>query len=101
MFSATVAQKPTMPVSDGMKKRTNSAVVWNLLGVFSTGPSPPALPVIHSSSNSPMPSRNGAPTPSRNLMVSMPRHTTHMFSAPECEEADPHTSREIRRPAAT
>ena len=38
MFSATVAQKPTMPVSDGMKKRKNSAVVWNLLGALSTGP---------------------------------------------------------------
>src|SRR6516225_12250762 len=54
MFSATVAQNPTIPVSDGMKKRMNSAVDWNLLGALSTGPSPPALPVIHQSSNRPM-----------------------------------------------
>src|SRR6516164_5869009 len=46
IFSATVAQNPTIPVSAGMKKRTNSAVLWNLLGVRSTGPNPPALRVI-------------------------------------------------------
>src|ERR1035438_3241006 len=44
MLSATVAQKPTMPVSDGIKKRRNSALVRNLLGALSTGPRPPALP---------------------------------------------------------
>src|ERR1035437_7879285 len=80
MLSATVAQKPTMPVSDGIKKRRNSAVVGNLLGARSTGPSPPALPVIHHKSRRPMPSMNGAPMPSRNLMVSMPRQMTAMLS---------------------
>src|ERR1051325_482402 len=79
MLSATVAQKPTMPVRDGMKKRMKSAVEWNLLGALSTGPRPPALPVIHQSSSSPMPSMNGAPMPSRNLMVSMPRQMTNML----------------------
>ena len=34
MLSATVAQNPTMPVSDGTKKRKNSPVVWNLLGAL-------------------------------------------------------------------
>src|SRR5881227_2953967 len=79
MFSATVAQKPTIPVNDGMKKRKNSALVWNLLGVFSTGPRPPALPVTQKKSSKPTASRNGAPTPSSQRMVSMPFHTTHML----------------------
>jgi hypothetical protein len=34
MFNAHVAQKPTMAVSDGMKKRMNAPVVWNLLGAL-------------------------------------------------------------------
>src|SRR5436305_11893077 len=79
MFSATVAQKPTMPVSDGIKKRINSALVWNLLGVLSTGPRPPALPVTHHKSSRPTANRNGAPTPSSQRMVSMPFHTTHIL----------------------
>jgi len=81
MFSATVAQKPTIPVSEGMKKRTNSPVVLNLLGLLNTGPSPPALRVIHQSSKSPIPSMKGAPMPSRNLIVSMPRQITAMLSS--------------------
>src|ERR1017187_10018125 len=32
MFSATVAQKPTMPVSAGTKKRRNAALSRNRLG---------------------------------------------------------------------
>src|SRR2546430_1990276 len=80
MFNATVAQKPTMPVSDGTKKRKNSPFVLNLLGVLSTGPKPPALRVIHHKSKSPTPSMNGAPMPSRNLIVSIPRQMTNMFN---------------------
>jgi len=86
MLSATVAQKPTMPVSEGMKKRRNSAVLWNLLGALSTGPRPPALPVIHHRRRSPIPSMKGAPMPSRNLMVSMPRQMTAMFSAQKAKK---------------
>src|SRR3989442_8940863 len=80
MLSATVAQKPTMPVSDGMKKRTNSRVVWNLLGELRTGPKPPASDVIHHNISRPTESMNGAATPSRILIVSIPRQTTSMFS---------------------
>src|SRR6185436_4949188 len=80
MLSATVAQKPTMPVSDGIKNRTNSAVVWNLLGALRTGPKPPASDVIHHSMSKPTASMNGAATPSSTLMVSMPCQTTSMFS---------------------
>src|SRR3954468_10245924 len=79
MFSATVAQNPTIPVSDGMKNRINSALVLNLLGVFSTGPKPPALLTVHHSNATPTVSRKGAPTPSSTRMVSMPFHTTHML----------------------
>src|ERR1017187_2646815 len=86
MLSATVAQKPTMPVSDGIKKRRNSALVRNLLGALSTGPRPPAFPVIHHNRRSPMPSMKGAPMPSRNLMVSMPRHMTAMLSAQKAKK---------------
>src|SRR5512140_930532 len=81
MFSATVAQKPTIAVSEGIKNGRNSESVWNLLGVESTGPNPPALLVIHHSSSTPTPSMNGAPMPSRNLMVSMPFQTTTIFSS--------------------
>src|SRR5258705_3323946 len=81
MLRATVAQKPTMPVSDGMKKRRNSALPWNLLGALRTGPKPPASEVIHHNISRPTESMNGAATPSRILMVSMPRQTTSMLSA--------------------
>src|SRR2546427_4689276 len=88
MLSATVAQNPTIPVSDGMKKRTNSAVLWNLLGALRTGPNPPASDVIHHSISSPTESMNGAATPSRILIVSMPRQTTSMFSAQKKKKQD-------------
>src|SRR2546426_8046952 len=80
MLRATVAQKPTMPVSDGIKNRTDSEVLWNLLGALRTGPKPPASVVIHHSISRPTESMNGAATPSRILMVSMPRQTTSMLS---------------------
>src|SRR5215471_12583780 len=83
IFKATVAQKPTMPVSEGMKKRRNSPVLWNLLGVSSTGPIPPALPVTQNRSSSPTTSMNGSPMPSRNLMVSIRRQMTNIFSTQE------------------
>src|SRR5579864_583500 len=86
MLSATVAQNPTMPVSEGMKKRTNSPEVWNLLGALSTGPNPPASEVIHHSISSPTPSMKGAAMPSKILMVSMPRQTTNMFSAQKAKK---------------
>src|ERR1019366_3548796 len=86
MLSATVAQKPTMPVSDGIKKRRNSALVRNLLGALSTGPRPPALPVIHHNRSRPMPSMKGAPMPSRNLMVSIPRQITAMLSVQKAKK---------------
>src|SRR5260370_8775232 len=81
MFNATVAQKPTIPVSDGTKKRINSPVVLNLLGLASTGPNPPAFRVIHQNIISPTHSMNGALTPCRNLMLSIPHQITAIFSA--------------------
>src|SRR5215471_6806269 len=81
MFSATVAQNPTMAVSDGTKKRKNSPELWNLLGALNTGPQPPACRTIHHSNASPTANMNGAPIPSRNLMASMPLQMTNIFSA--------------------
>ena len=76
-----MAQNPTIPVKEGMKKRTKSLVDLNRLGVLNTGPRPPARLVIHHNSSNPMASMNGAATPSRNLMVSIPRKITKMFKA--------------------
>src|SRR5436309_103102 len=64
-----------------MKKCTNSLVVENLLGALSTGPRPPARLVIHQSSSSPTPSMKGAAIPSKNLIISIPRQITYIFSA--------------------
>src|SRR6188474_2005618 len=81
MLSATVAQNPTMPVSDGMKKRRNSPVVLNLLGAERTGPKPPAREVIHHSRIRPTRSMKGAATSSRIRIDSMPFQTTAMLRA--------------------
>src|SRR5229473_7270442 len=77
MFSETVAQKPTTPVSEGMKKRKNSPKDWNFEGVESMGPKPPALLRAQRRRASPMRSKNGAETPWRKRMVSMPRRITN------------------------
>src|SRR5208282_2150633 len=81
MFSATVAQNPTIPVNDGMKNFKNSAVDLNLLGVLRTGPRPPAWLVTHHKRSNPTHSMNGAAIPSKNLIVSIPRKITRMFSS--------------------
>src|ERR1700688_3358677 len=81
MFRATVAQKPTIPVKDGMKNFKNGAVEWNLLGVLSTGPRPPAWLVTHHSNSKPTPSMKGAAIPSRNLIASIPPQMTKIFRA--------------------
>src|SRR5688572_20123722 len=79
MFRASVAQNPTMAVSDGTKKAMNSAVDLKRLGRARIGPSPPARDIAQASSASPEASRKGAAHASRNLMDSLPRTTTYMF----------------------
>ena len=81
MFSATVAQKATTPVSDGTKNRKNSPKFWNLDGVASIGPNPPAFLRAQSSSASPINSRNGAVIPCRKRIVLIPRRITITFSS--------------------
>ena len=81
-----MAQNPTIPVSEGIKKCMNCPVVWNLLGLLNTGPRPPALRVIHHSSNRPIPSMKGAPIPSRKRMVSMPLQITAKFSSQKAKK---------------
>src|SRR5256885_13223373 len=76
MFNETVAQKPTTPVSEGMKKRKNSLKLWNFDGVASMGPKPPALLRAQRRRASPMSSRNGAEMPCKKRMVSIPRRIT-------------------------
>ena len=41
MLSASVAQKPTIAVSEGMKKPMKSAALSKRLGAESMGPRPP------------------------------------------------------------
>src|SRR5580658_473024 len=109
MLRATVDQNPTIPVSDGMKKRRNSALVWNFDGALKTGPSPPALLVIHQSSRIPTASMSGAATPSSRRMVLIPRQMTNMLSSQKekkqiqmvsgCAAAPGHTTRSIEEMA--
>src|ERR1700688_1023622 len=86
IFSATVAQNPTIPVSEGIKNFPNSPNEWNLLGALSTGPSPPALPVIHQSRSNPTPSIRGALTLCRNLIVSIPRQITVILTSQKAKK---------------
>src|SRR5437899_12220222 len=79
MFSETVAQNPTTPVSEGTKKRKNSPKVWNFEGVASMGPKPPAFFRAQSNKANPMSKRKGAEMPWRKRMVSMPRTITSTF----------------------
>src|SRR6267154_5590217 len=76
MFNDTVAQKPTTPVSEGMKKPKNSPKDRNFEGVASMGPKPPALLRAQRRRASPMRRRNGAEMPCKKRMVSMPRRIT-------------------------
>src|SRR5580700_9865798 len=81
MLRETVAQKPTTPVREGMKKRKNSAKLWNLEGAANMGPKPPAFPFAHSKSASPISNKKGAETPCKKRMVSIPRRMTRTFSS--------------------
>ena len=81
MFSETVAQKPTTPVSEGMKNLKNSPKVVNLEGVANIGPNPPALAPAQSNNAKPITNKSGAETPCKNRIVSMPRKITATFSS--------------------
>src|SRR2546430_14049164 len=76
MFNETVAQKPTTPVSEGMKKRKNSLRLWTFVAVASMGPRQTALLRAQRRRASPMSSRNGAEMPCKKRMVSIPRRIT-------------------------
>src|ERR1700732_2181197 len=81
MFRDSVAQYPTIAVSEGKKKRRKLAVVWKRLGAASIGPKPPALCSIPNSNVSDMTSMNGAEKLCKNRIDSTPRHTTYIFSS--------------------
>src|SRR5258708_13062854 len=103
MLSDTVAQKPTTPVSDGTKKRKNSPKLWNLEGVASMGPKPPALLRAQSSSAKPISNKKGAEMPCKKRMVSMPRKITATFSSQNVAKhnAGPHAQQPHLRVSAT
>src|SRR5207245_9481674 len=103
MFNETVAQKPTTPVSEGMKKRKNSLKLWNFDGVASMGPKPPALLRAQRRRASPMRSRNGAEMPCKKRMVSLPRRSTRTLSNNKKTKqmARPEEQREQERARAT
>src|SRR5688572_24631084 len=87
MFRASVAQKPTMAVSEGTKKARNSPVDWNLLGCARIGPIPPARSMAQASNARPAAIRNGAAQASRNLIDSLPRTTMYMFQSQNAKKA--------------
>src|SRR6202167_6526688 len=100
MLSASVAQYPTIAVSEGKKTARNAPVEWNWLGVESMEPKLPALMRTQMSSAVAITNMKGAPKACRWRMDSTPRHTTTMFSnqkprkqahkTPSTEPADGH-----------
>jgi hypothetical protein len=81
MLSDSVAQNPTIAVSDGKNALRNSGVVAKRLGCDRIGPNPPALVVAQPSSASPTTIRNGAAKLSSHLMLSVPLRMNHTFIA--------------------
>src|SRR3984957_1334448 len=81
MFSETVAQKPTVPLSAGIKNFRKSEKVTKRDGAESMGPNPPAALYAQPNSRSPTPNNIGALMPCRNLMYSIPlRITSRLMS---------------------
>jgi len=87
MLSASVAQKPTMAVSEGTKKTKNSRPVWNLLGRARIGPRPPARAIAQPRSASPATIKNGAAQASSRLIELLPRTTIYMFQSQKAKKA--------------
>src|SRR6201985_2556404 len=81
MFKESVAQYPTIAVSDGKKNRRKSPVVWKRLGAESIGPNPPALCNIQKSKINDMTNIKGAEKLCRNRIDSTPRQTTYILSS--------------------
>ena len=73
MFSDSVAQKPIMPIRDGKKTGQKSAPQPSFDGWSSSGPKPPALTAIQTSSTSAPTMTKGAAQFSKRRRVSMPR----------------------------
>src|SRR5688572_13178602 len=81
MLRESVAQKPTMPVSEGKKKAQNAALEVNLLGCARIGPSPFPAEMAHHSSASAATGRKYALNTSNFRMLSTPRYTTYIFTS--------------------
>src|ERR1700744_5171056 len=81
MFNESVAQYPTIAVSEGKKKCKKEPVEWNRLGAESIGPQPPALCSIQKSSANDITNINGAEKLCRKRIDSPPRQPTNIFSS--------------------
>ncbi len=81
MLSDSVAQKPTMPVSEGTKTSQKAPKVSKREGCESMGPTPPARPTAHTSSTAAITSTSGAAQFSNTFTASMPLTMMKMFSA--------------------
>ena len=76
MFSETVAQKPTTPVSDGTKKRKNSAKVSNFEGVAQHRAKTSCFRTRPQKQGKPHNQQQWGRDPCKNRIVSMPRKMT-------------------------
>src|SRR3712207_4698734 len=90
MFSESVAQKPTIAVSPGMKAPMKLPMSVNFEGWESMGPKPSAFTYAQMSSARPTTMRNGAEYSSRNLMDSVP--LTMKYSVTAQNTANPSSS---------
>lgn len=73
MFSDSVDQKPIMPMRDGQNSFQKLPPQPSFDGWSKSGPTPPALLLIHHSMTNAPTSTNGAAQFSKRRMVSMPR----------------------------
>src|SRR5580658_3176150 len=92
MFSESVAQYPTIAVSDGKKKWRKLLVEWKRLGADSMGPKPPALWSIQKRRTSDITTMKGAEKLCRKRIDSTPLHTTSMLSSQKPRKLDHRTT---------
>src|SRR5581483_2829125 len=81
MFNDSVAQNPTMPVSDGKKKSANCETVENFDGCFKIGPSPCDTLMAQNNKARAAMGRKKALNTNSFLMLSTPRYTINIFNA--------------------
>src|SRR5688572_11925394 len=81
IFSESVAQKPTIPVSAGKKKSANCDAVVNFEGCCKIGPNPLEALIAQNNKANAATGRKMALKTSSFLMLSTPRYTINIFKA--------------------